>query len=164
METTRFEDIADEFHERIRRIVWCTAATVDTLDRTRVRVVHPVWEKTTGWVTSDRDALKGKHLERNPHLSLAYLEVLEPFGTEQVYVDATARWADDEATKRRVWELMKATEPPLGFDPGLMWQSPEDPKFGLLEITPWRIELASLRPSRDGWKSVVWRPGSGRPA
>ena len=151
-----FSEIADEFNRRTRRVVWCTAATIDTKDRTRVRVVHPVWNGTTGWLTSNRGAAKGIHLARNPHLSLSYLEVLDPWGTEQVYVDCTATWADAPETKRELWDWIKAVEPPMGFDPGLMWQDPDDDEFGLLRLTPWRIELASLRPGRDGWSSSVW--------
>ena len=99
-------------------------------------------------------------MAHNPHISLSYLEVLEPWGTEQVYIDATAEWADEPATKTRVWELFKSTEPPLGFDPAVMWKGPDDPEFGLLRVTPWRIELASLRPTGDGWKTTVWKPTS----
>ena len=153
--SVEFADIAEELERRIRRVVWCSAATVDGHDRTRVRVVHPIWEGTTGWITSQRKAPKGQHLAHNPHISLSYLEVLEPWGTEQVYFDCTAAWADDLETKRRFWDLCKSIEPPLGFDPGVMWGSPEDPDFGLLKLTPWRIELASLRPAADGWQSAV---------
>lgn len=160
--STTFDDISEEFQRRVRRVVWCSASTIDRKDRTRVRVVHPVWDGSTGWITSQRDALKGKHLARNPHLSLCYLEVLEPWGTEQVYVDCTAEWADDLVVKERVWELFRSLPSPYGFDPGLMWEGPSDPTFGLLKLTPWRIELGSLKPSEDGWKTVVWRPlGSG---
>ena len=152
-----FEEIAEEFDRRIRRIVWCSLATIDPQNRTRIRVVHPIWEGTTGWVTSNRQAAKGKHLAHNPYVSLSYLEVLEPWGTEQVYADCTAEWADDPPTRERVWELFKSIPPPLGFDPALMWKDAQDPDFGLLKLTPWRIELVSLRPSSDGWSSKVWR-------
>ena len=64
-------------------------------------------------------------------------------------------------SKKRVWELFKSTEPPLGFDPAVnMWKGPDDPDFGLLKLAPWRIELASLKPTEDGWKATVWKPSS----
>lgn len=67
-----FDEIAGEFDRRIRRVVWCSAATIDTKNRTRTRIVHPIWEGRTGWITSRRGAPKGRHLAHNPHLSLSY--------------------------------------------------------------------------------------------
>ena len=43
-----FADIADEFAARTQRIVWCTVATVDESGRPRTRILHPIWEGTTG--------------------------------------------------------------------------------------------------------------------
>jgi hypothetical protein len=38
------------------------------------------------------------------------------------------------------------------------WKSPEDPTFGLLKLTPWRIELSSLNDLIAGTPAKVWRP------
>jgi hypothetical protein len=68
-----FADIEDGFIERVHAVVWCTAATVDTRNRPRSRVWHPIWEGKTGRIATNRNALKTKHLARNPYLSLSYL-------------------------------------------------------------------------------------------
>jgi hypothetical protein len=91
---TSFDDIAEEFDRRIRRVVWCSVSTIDRHDRTRVRILHPIWTGSIGWIATNRDSLKAKHLAHNPHVSLAYLEQLNPWGTEQVYADCVARWED----------------------------------------------------------------------
>jgi len=158
MNVGSFDDIAEEFDRRIRRVVWCSVSTVDTRDRTRVRILHPIWTGPTGWIATHRDSVKGKHIAHNPHVSVSYLERLEPWGTEQVYADCVAAWEDAPAERRRIWELYKTTPPPLGYDPGLSWKGVDDPKYGLLKLTPWRIELSSLKPSAGGWKRQVWTP------
>lgn len=43
-----FPDNDEEFVERVHNIVWCSMATVDTRDRPRSRIVHPIWEGRTG--------------------------------------------------------------------------------------------------------------------
>ncbi len=61
-----------------------------------------------------------------------------------VYADCTAEWADDEQSKQRVWDLFKATPEPLGYDPGLIFGSMDNPDYGVLKLTPWRIEVATF--------------------
>jgi hypothetical protein len=80
---------------------------------------------------------------------------------DQVYVECSAEWVGSPDEKRCVWELFKVPPPPYGYDPGTIWPSPDDASFGLLRLTPWRIELwpapaemAEQKPSR------VWRPAS----
>ena len=47
----------------------------------------------------------------------------------------------------------------MGYDPALIWSGgPDDPSYGLLKLTPWRIEVASLKLPPDGWASMVWKP------
>jgi hypothetical protein len=61
--------------------------------------------------------------------------------------------------KRRIWDLYKTTPPPLGYDPGMIWKGgPEDPTFGILKLTPWRIELFALRDMMGGGPQV-WHVG-----
>lgn len=149
-----FDEIADEFHARIARIVWCTMATTDPKRRTRVRLVHPVFEGSTGWITTRRYSNKGRHLAANPHVSLGYWDPQQAM----VYVDARAEWMDDAAEKQRVWDYIAAVPPPLGFDPAFIWAAgPSDPGFGLLKLTPWRIEICGMH---DGAMAEprIWRP------
>lgn len=154
METTAFSEIEDEFMARVRRIVWCTVATVDRKGRPRTRILHPIWEGSTGWIATGRHTLKTKHLEKNPYVSCAYWDQQH----QQIYVDCVAEWVDDKAEKDRIWELYKGTPPPLGYDPGMIWrEGKDDPTYGLLKLTPWRIELWGLADLMSGKEHQVWR-------
>jgi hypothetical protein len=114
--------------------------------------MHVVWDGPTGWVITDPNSYKTRHLANNPYVSLAYIhEPLRP-----VYVDCTATWITAVSEKHRVWELHKTLPPPLGFDPTPHYGTIEHKYFGLLRFTPWRLELAELR-----LESLIWRPGAG---
>ena len=147
MEIASFERIEDEFMERIRMVVWCNMATVDARERPRSRVVHPVWDGPVGWLWTRRETLKARHIARNPHVSLAYVaDVAKP-----VYIDCTAEWAEDVEDKQRIWDYTESLAPPFGYDPEPIYGYPDNPKFGLLRLTPWRLELCNL-PN----ESLVW--------
>lgn len=151
MNVSDFSEIETEFIKRAHTAVWCSAATLDTKNRLRSRVLHPIWEGSTGWVATGRHSLKATHLAHNPHMSLAYLaDPIKP-----VYADCTAEWQDDLATKQRVWDLFRSAPPPLGYDPKLFFGSVESPGFGVLKLTPWRIELFDIS-NRDNPRQV-WR-------
>ncbi len=136
-----FTEIEQEFMARTSRIVWCTVSTVDRKGRPRSRILHPIWEGSTGWIATGRHTLKTKHLAKNPYVSLSYWDQQH----QQVYVDAKAEWDDSLEQKKRLWDLYKSTPPPLGYDLGMIWKGgPEDPTLGILKLTPWRIELFSL--------------------
>ncbi|MGD9895052.1 MAG: pyridoxamine 5'-phosphate oxidase family protein [Dehalococcoidia bacterium] len=155
MNGASFDKIKDEFDERVRRIVWCTVVTVDRQGRPRSRVLHPVWEGTTGWIATGRQSFKAKHLAQNPYISLSYWDVQHGLA----YVDCRAEWEDSADERRRVWEMYKGTPPPYGYDPAMFWPGPDDASFGLLKLTPWRIELHSLAEMGKGIPSRVWRSG-----
>jgi len=153
MEVASFSEIEEEFNKRVQRIVWCTAATVDRKGRPRTRILHPIWEGATGWIATGRHSLKEKHLARNPHLSLTYWDPQH----QQIYADCRAEWVDDAADKRRIWDLYRNTPPPLGYDPGMIWQAgPDDPAYGLLKLTPWRLEISSIMDMMSGKPPLVW--------
>ena len=138
MRIAAFAEIEAEFVARAHRTVWCAAATVDARGRPTTRLLHPLWEGPTAWVTTLRGSPKAAHLARTPYVSLAYVaDVWHP-----VYADCRAAWADDPAERRRVWGLFRAAPPPLGFDPAPVYGSPDDPGFGLLRLIPWRVRLA----------------------
>ena len=145
-----FDAFGDEFLERVRRIVWCTAATVDTRDRPRSRVWHPIWKGKTGRVATMRHTLKPRHLARHPYLSLSYFDREDIWSP--VYVDCRVAWDDTTDGKRRAWEMFLRAPEPVGYDPGIIWDSVEHPEFGVLVLDPWRVELV------DGpGESRVWR-------
>ena len=150
-----FSEIEEEFNRRVARTVWCTMATVDRKGRPRTRIIHPIWEGTTGYIGTGRHSLKEKHLSSNPWTSFTYWDPAH----EQIYVEAKAEWLDDMADKQRVWDLYKSTPPPLGYDPQMIWRAGvEDPEFGVLKLTPWRIEIFSLGQLIQGQPSLVWKP------
>jgi len=114
---------------------------------------HPIWERSTGWIATGRETLKTKHLALNPYVSCSYWDQQH----QQIYADCEAEWVDDQDEKLRIWDLYKNTPPPLGYDPGIIWQNgPDDAGYGLLKLTPWRIELYGLAGVMTGAAGEVW--------
>ena len=152
MEVAQFGDIQDEFMNRAQQAVYCNVATVDLRGRPRSRVMHVIWDGPMGWVITWPESHKAKHLANNPYVSLAYLS--NPH--KPVYAECTAEWVTEVEEKQRVWELHQTIPPPLGFDPAPYYGTIEHKYFGVLQFTPWRIELAEL-----GSESLIWRPSAG---
>lgn len=153
MKVTDFSEIEAEFIQRVHTMVWCSVATVDSHNRPRSRVLHPIWEGATGWITTHRHSHKARHLAHNPYVSLAYITNIHT----PVYADCVAEWVDDLDEKRRIWELFKSTPPPLGYDPAMEFGTPEHDDFGLLKLTPWRIDLVSFPAPSFEEGTRVWR-------
>jgi len=153
MEVTHFSEIEAEFIQRVHTMVWCSAATVDAQGRPRSRVLHPIWEGATGWIGTHRNSHKARHLEQNPYISLAYITDIN----NPVYADCMAEWVDDLEQKARIWELFKAAPEPLGYDPASTFISPDHENFGLLKLTPWRIDLVSFPAESFEAGTKVWR-------
>jgi general stress protein 26 len=151
MDVTSFDEIREEFLQRVNRVVWCNVATQDTRGRIRSRIMHPIWEAAAtpiGWIATRRNTLKTRHLELHPFVSLAYVaEIAKP-----VYIDCQAEWDDTNETKQRVWNLFLTTPEPLGYDPAPIFQSIDNPEYGILRLVPWRVEVRDVpQPGR------VWR-------
>jgi general stress protein 26 len=153
MDVASFADIEDKFTETTRRVVWCTVTTVDRQNRPRSRILHPVWDGTTGWIATGRQSHKAKHIANNPFVSLSYWDQQH----EQVQAECKAEWADDQAAKDQLWDLLKTTPEPVGYDPVAFWPSAEDPNFGALKLIPWRIEIWSVGAMSQGEPPRVWR-------
>lgn len=156
MRVENFADIEAEFIKRVEAIVWCGATTIDSQQRPRSRILHPIWEGSTGWIGTHRNSHKSKHLAQNPYMSLSFINIKDVMNP--VYVDCKAEWVDDRETKQRIWNLFKNTPEPVGYDPSTTFGSVDDENFGVLKLTPWRIELVSF-PSPSYEEGVkVWRP------
>lgn len=154
MDVASFAEIEDKFDEITRRIVWCTVTTIDRRQRPRSRILHPIWDGATGWIATGRHSHKAKHIANNPFVSLSYWDPQH----EQVHAECQAEWADDQSSKLALWERFKSTPEPLGYDPSAFWPGPDDPGFGALKLTPWRIEVWSLAEMSKGQPARVWRP------
>jgi hypothetical protein len=150
LEVSSFEEIQNEFMRRVTQAVYCNMATVDRKGRPRSRILHPVWDGSTGWVITWKGSHKSKHLRVNPYVSLAYIHD----GDKPVYADCRAEWIDDTDEKLRIWELHKSLPPPLGFDPEPHYGTIHHEYFGLLKFVPWRVELGNL-----GGEPLIWRDG-----
>jgi len=148
MDVRQFEDAQTEFMARVSQAVYCTMATIDRQNRPRSRVVHPIWDGPIGWLISWPASHKAKHLARNPAVSLAYI----PDKAKPVYVDAIAEWVDTVEAQRRIWDLHRTTPAPVGFDPQPHYGTIDHPYYGLLRLTPWRIELGNLNS-----EPIIWR-------
>lgn len=149
-----FSEISADFDALVRRIVWSTVTTVDRKGRPRSRILHPAWEGTTGWIMTGRHTLKEKHLAANPYVSCSYWDPQH----ETAFVECRAEWADDLETRERIWSLFKSLPEPYGYDPAMFWpEGPASDAFGLLKLTPWRLELWSISEMANGKPPRVWR-------
>lgn len=133
--------------------VWCAVGTVDAHNRPHVRILHPIWERQSasliGWIATGRTSPKQKHFQHSPFASLCYnKDIVKP-----ISIDCRAEWADALADRERLWNWFKTTPEPLGYDPGLIWKSPDDPAFGALKLTPYRITLGHLGVEWRVWKA-----------
>ena len=154
MDVASFSNLADKFKEITERIVWCTLTTVDGQGRPRARMLHPIWEGSTGWIATGRHSHKAKHLASNPFVSLSYWDPQH----EQTMIECRADWQDDSETKERIWELFNTTPEPVGYDPAAFWPGgPDDPNFGVLKLTPWRLEVWGIAAMSQGEPPQVWR-------
>ena len=151
MDVQHFEDMQAEFTARVSNAVYCAMATIDRRNRPRSRMMHPIWDGPIGWIISWPASHKAKHLAHNPAVSLAYIaDKAKP-----VYVDGVAEWVDATGEKLRIWDLHRTTPAPLGFDPQPHYGTIEHQYYGLLKITPWRIELGNLY-----GEPIIWRAAS----
>ena len=137
MKSVSFAELQSEFEARINKMVWCNVATVNKHGRPRSRILHPIWDGPVGWITTRPTSYKAADLAHNPYVSLAYVsDIAKP-----VYVDCRAKWIDDLVVKQHVWDLVKNAPAPMGFDPEPIYKSVGDPIFGVLKLTPWRLEV-----------------------
>lgn len=135
--------VAQAFVEMAHRIVWCTAATVDTHGRPRSRILHPIWRwdgsRLEGWIATGPTPVKRAHLEKTPFVSLNYWAASHDSCTADCYTE----WAFDDETRTMVWNLFKNAPPPVGYDPSIIpvWTSPTADAFAALRLAPARLRV-----------------------
>lgn len=148
-----FAEIQTEFNRRISQTVWATVTTINLQGRPRSRILHPIWEGSTGWIATGRQSFKAKHIAQNPFISVSYWDQQH----QQVLCECKAQWQDDADEKARLWDYFGSTPAPLGYDLTNFWTSPKDETYGLLKLTPWRIELSALADMVSGKEALVYR-------
>ncbi len=159
-----FSAIADTFLRYVRDIEYCTMVTVDRDNRPRARVMLAIWEvvdeRPVGWLAVYRTPVKEEHLAHSPHTTYSYWDPRQ----NAVHIDAVTTWAEDPDVKERGWKLYRTGSPAgLGYDPARFWSGPADPKFHLLRIDPWRVQLVR----GADLSSRIWRtdaPAAADPA
>ena len=123
----------------IERVVWATVATVGPDGHPRTRLMHPVWfwdtEIPTALVSARPTRLKIEHLAAQPAVSCHYWDP----NHDTVAIDAMAAWVPS-GDRQAVWDRVKATPEPVGFDPAIIWpQGSSATDCAFLQLTAHRI-------------------------
>ena len=153
-------EVAPAFVEMAHKIVWASAATVDTKGRPRSRILHPIWqwdgETLVGWVGKGPTPLKRAPLDATPYISLNYWDTSH----DTCVAECKTTWAFDDETRTMVWNLFLNTPPPIGYDPKIIpqWTSPTCEAFAALKLEPWRLRVfpGSVLLGQGG-KILDWR-------
>ncbi len=135
--------VAPAFLQLAHKIVWCSVASVDSRNRPRSRILHPLWEwdgaALVGWVCTAPTELKRRHLEHSAFVSCAY------WSDEHDAANAECRveWRFDDATREAVYEKFQNAPPPLGFDPAIVpgWERPTSENFAVWRLEPWYLRV-----------------------
>jgi len=150
----QLDDIRQEFLERVFRVVWCSAATVDSHGRPRSRILHPYWEGDAnggliGWIATVPTSPKAKHLAAKPYMSLAYVAEMN----KPVYAECRAEWVDDLAVKQRVHDLFLNAPAPMGYDTVPIFGGIDSPRYGILKLTPYQVEVSTFPGEHTVWRA-----------
>jgi hypothetical protein len=139
----KLSETAPAFVEMAHRIVWCSAASVDTTGRPRSRILHPIWEwdgsHLAGWIATGPTPIKRAHLDASPYLSLNYWTPSH----DTCVAECAVTWAFDDNTRTRVWNLFCNAPAPVGYDPAMIpgWEGPTCEAFAVLRLEPWRLRV-----------------------
>jgi hypothetical protein len=140
---TTLEKVAPAFVEMAHRIVWCTAASVDSQGRPRARILHPIWDwdgaTLTGWIATGPTPTKRAHLDHSPYMSCTYWTDSHDTCTAECRVE----WHFDDNTRTEIWDKFKNAPAPVGYDPAIIpvWTSPTAETFAVLKLEPWRLRV-----------------------
>jgi general stress protein 26 len=146
--TEALDQVAPAFVDMAHRIVWATAATIDTAGNPSTRILHPVWEwngdALTGWIATSPLSTKAKHLATLPRVSLTYWHP----NHDTCSASCATTWELSEEQRREGWKRFAEAPAPVGYDPSIVpgWDSPQAPAFGILRLDP--ISLRVMDGSR----------------
>lgn len=143
--TSDLAQVAPHFVDMAHEIVWASVATVDTGNRPRSRVLHPIWvwdadnATLTGWVGTGPTKAKRSQLGHSPYASVNYWAPSQDTCT----AECRAELVFDPDVRRMVWDLLKNAPPPVGYDPAIIpvWTSPEADTFAALKLEPYRLRV-----------------------
>ncbi|WP_158890523.1 pyridoxamine 5'-phosphate oxidase family protein [Amycolatopsis anabasis] len=160
---TTLAEVAPSFVDIAHRVVWANVTTVDRSNRPRSRVLHPIWqwdgESLVGWIGTAPTPVKRAHLAHSPYVSVGYWAPSHDNATAECHAELLT----DDETRTKVWNLLKQTPEPLGYDPGGIgvpgWDTPTSPAFAALRLRPWRLRALSGDDYLAGRfdRTVTWR-------
>lgn len=139
----------NKVHAAAGKATWAYLATADG-NQPKVRVVHPAFEGERVWIATGRASAKARQIGNNSKVELFY-----QIGADMVHLTVTgnATFVEDRTEKKRIWNGKV-----FDYDLSQFWAAgPEADDFGLMLITPARIELTSLAEMTTGKKPEVWR-------
>jgi len=141
---TDLASVAPAFVAMAHRIVWASAATVDSQGRPRSRILHPFWEwdgeALVGWVGTGPTPIKRAHLAHSPYISFNYWSPAQ----DTCVAECRAEWILDDEGRTAVWGKLRNAPAPVGYDPAIVpvWaDGPLTPAFAGLKVTPWRLRV-----------------------
>lgn len=136
-------------HAAAGKATWAYLATA-VGDQPKVRVVHPAFEGERVWIATGRGSAKAQQVGKNSNVEMFY-----QVGADTVHLTVTGKavFVEDLAEKKRVWDAKL-----FDYDLSQFWPDGAEAKdFGLMLITPTRVELTSLPEMMTGKKPEVWR-------
>ena len=118
----------------------------------KVRVVFPAFEGRKLWIATRPKSPKAWQIRRDPKVELFY-EVGDKRPTVHLTLTGVAHLVDDPAEKTRVWNAKL-----FGYDLREFWpEGPQSKDFGLVLITPHRVELGTQPAMWQGQTPEVWK-------
>lgn len=138
--------VLDEAREIAAGTPWAYLATCRR-DQPTVRPIHPLWDDGGIWIASGPDSPKMRQIRANPKVSL-FWHLTDAL--KHLTVTGTAASVTDPDEKRRLWDA---------FDYDLAQyfpDGPDSPDYGLMHITPTRVECWSLPEMGANVPARVW--------
>lgn len=153
-----FDEVRSDVVDVVQSIVYATMTTVDRQGRPRARVLITAWDLDgdvpVGWLATYKTPVKSAHLAHNPHVTMSYWSPRQDVAS----FDTTAEWVDDPDVQAAVWDMYRHGSPPgVGYEPSRFWKGPDDPKFHVLRLDPWRVQVLRGRDLATGKPSRIWR-------